>query len=194
MFSLKAIFTAALVLLGVSKAQADFIRGFIEKENVGTHLLVQKDDGTQIAVRMVSTDPLVSGSISMLKAGDYLVARGTLSETTATIDAIESLGLQALVGVWTSEKLEVYEFKDFTRLNLYVPNDARSQIVMAGQFQYMIAPDQGTRYQFFMSNNGSVSVGSLQFRKSHLVLNVVDPKTGQSSADIVLSPLAKPKP
>lgn len=173
-------------------AKADSIRGFVQKQSGLRQLFVQREDGSQVLVKVVGSSPSVQNDINMLKSGDYLVARGSLTKFTATVDSIESLGLQALVGVWATPKAEVYEFQDFTRLNLYIPNEARSRIVKAGEFQYSIAPDQGTRYQFFLSRSGAVTVGSLQFRKSHLVLNVIDPSTGQSSADIVLSPLARP--
>jgi hypothetical protein len=175
-------------------AKADSIRGFIQRQSGNHQLFVQHDDGSQVLVKMVGSSEQVQADINMLKNGDYLVARGSVANGTASVDSIESLGLQALVGAWSTEKSEVYEFEDFTRLTLYIPNAAGSLIVKAGEFQYSIAPDEGTRYQFFLSpTSGSATVGSLQFRKSHLVLNVIDPKTGQSSADIVLSPLAHGK-
>jgi len=188
---LKPIFVAVIVGFVAFGASATSIRGFIQKQNGFRQLLSQNDDGTQVLVNISGVTPQVQNDINKLKNGDYLVARGTLIGGMANIDAIESLGLQAIVGTWATPKYEVYEFQDFTRLNLYIPNDTRSDVVKAGEFQYSIAPDQGSRYQLFLSNSKSVTVGSLQFRKSHLVLNVIDPQTGESSADIVLSPLAR---
>ena len=171
-------------------AHADALRGFIQKKDGARSLLVQNEDGTQTLLKMAAANPSVQANIDMLKNGDYLVARGTSNADSVQVDSIESLGLQALVGLWATQKYEVYEFQDFTRLNLYVPNDNHSDVVKAGEFQYSVAPDQGTRYSIFLSNTDSITVGSLEFRKHHLVLNVIDPKTGQVSADIVLSPLA----
>lgn len=188
---MKPILTALVVVFVALCAHATSIRGFIQKQNGVRVLLVQNDDGSQSQLKISGSTPQVQNNLNQLKNGDYLVARGTVGAADVSIDAIESLGLQALVGMWATPKCEVYEFQDFTRLNLYVPNDTRSDVVKAGEFQYSIAPDEGSRYQLFLSTSGSVTVGSLQFRKSHLVLNVIDPKTGQSSADIVLSPLAR---
>ena len=189
------IFSILFIGFVALSANADSIRGFIQKQSgVTRQLYVQRDDGSQVLLKMVGSSDDVQEDINRLKNGDYLVARGSIAKDVVNIDSIESLGLQALVGVWTSPKSEFYEFADFSRLNLYLPNEAGSNIVKAGEFQYSIAPDQGTRYQFFLSpSSGSVTVGSLEFRKSQLVLTVIDPQTGQSSADIVLSPLARTK-
>ncbi len=183
---------AVAVCVFALQAEADSIRGFIQKQSGQRQLFVQREDGSLLLVKLVGTTPSVQSDINMLKSGDYMVARGSLTKFTANIDSIESIGLRALVGMWATPKAEVYDFQDFTRLTLYLPNETRSRIVKAGEFNYSIAPDQGTRYQFFLSKSGSVTVGSLEFRKSHLVLNVIDPSTGNSSPDIVLSPLARP--
>lgn len=170
-------------------SHADALRGFIQKHQ----LLLQREDGTQTLVKAVGSTSSVQSDLDMLKNGDYVVARGTVDGSQATIDAIESLGLQALVGLWSSPKREVYEFQDFSRLNLYLPDATCSQVVKAGEFQYSVTPDQGTRYAIFVTGAESVTVGSLEFKKNRLVLNVIDPKTGLTSADIVLSPLASPR-
>jgi hypothetical protein len=166
------------------------LHGFIQKKDGARSLLVQNDDGSQTLLKMAAANPAVQANIDLLKNGDYLVARGTLGPGSVQVDAIESLGLQAIVGVWATSKYEVYEFRDFTRLNLYIPNDNHSNVVKAGEFQYSVAPDQGAKYSIFLSGTNSVTVGSIEFRNHNLLLNVIDPKTGQVSADIVLSPLA----
>ena len=182
---LAAAFSMLFALTSHASSQSS-LRGFIQRNG---DIYVQTDD--QRMVKVTGANTQVQADLYNLKSGDYLVARGTVTGSTASIDSIESLGLQALVGSWTTENLEVYEFRDFTRLNLYLPDQTSDEIVKAGEFNYSLAPDSGSRYQLFLSSSQTVTVGSLEFRKNHLVLTVIDPATGISSPDIVLSPLAR---
>lgn len=184
---MKSIALSALVLAAPFFAQADAIHGFIARRAGATYLV--QNDGASVPFSITGSTPQIQANLDALKPGDYVVARGTLNRTAASIDAIESLGLQSLLGQWTDGRTAVYEFKDFSQLNLYLPNANSGQVVQAGSFQYSIAPDQGTRYQIFLSNAQAVTLGSLQLAKNQIVINLIDPKTGQVSPDIVLSPL-----
>jgi hypothetical protein len=187
----KPIFTALFLALAAGSAHADALRGFVQKKAGVRILVVQNDDGSQSQLQISTSTTQVQADINKLKSGDFLVARGSVANLTVQIDAIESLGLQALVGSWGTTTTDIYEFQDFTHLNLYASNADHSQIVKTNEFQYSVAPDQGSRYSIFMSNTGgSVTVGSIEFKKRHLVLNTIDPTNGKVSADIVLSPLA----
>lgn len=193
MKSILTVITAASLFAGVS-VRADSIHGFIQKNGTARSLRVANKNATETILTMTAANPTIQASIDMLKNGDYLVARGTSNSSSVQVDAIESLGLQALVGKWSTSRDEVYDFRDFTSLNLYVPsetaNGEKGEVVKAGEFQYSVAPDQGARYSIFLSNAASVTVGSIEFHNRQLILNVIDPTTGQVSADILLSPLA----
>lgn len=196
-FQVFTLLVIGTVFAAASGARADALRGFILKSGGASYLQVQTENGKSQRLAIAAQSAIVDTSIKRLKSGDYLVARGAvLPETNSVqIEAIESLGLQALVGAWSTSRLEVYEFKDFSRLNLYVPNSDRKghPIVKAGEFQYAITPDQGSKYSIFLSSSKDLMVGSIEFRKSRLMLKVVDPKTGEVSAELSLSPLAGSK-
>ena len=50
-----------------------------------------------------------------------MITTGDLNSDTHSIDvqAIESVGLQGLLGIWRTQQWQVFEFRDFNRLNLY---------------------------------------------------------------------------
>lgn len=187
--SLKTIVLTVCLLIGFAPtfAHAITVRGLIDTAS-GTLSLVTKYD---VIYTVDSLNPNIKYDLARLRQGDFLVARGNVDELTktVTIEAIESLGLRELIGTWSSSRLEVYEFQDFTRLNLYVPNQARDSIEIAGKYNYAVAPDHGDRYSIFLSDNRSVLVGSFEFKNQRLQLTVLDPKTGRVSQNISLSPL-----
>lgn len=193
----KLLLAASLVLVvcvgfadtALATSSVTVIRGLIDTSSKGLGLRV-RDSGSLYQID--SKNILIQGTLLRLRHGDYLVARGSIDELTQSIDieAIESLGLKELIGAWASSRLEVYEFQDFTKLNLYVPNADRNAIVQAGQFNYAVAPDKGTRYTIFLSDNNSVIVGSIELKKQRLKLQMIDPKTGRVSENISLSPLS----
>ena len=170
-----------------SRAQAVTVRGLIDAANGRLQLVTKYDE-------MYLLDTLnqqVRYDLQRLRQGDYLVARGTVDEVRkiVVVEAIENLGLRELIGMWSSAKSEVYEFQDFTRLNLYLPNQQRDSVEIAGQYNYAVAPDQGDRYSIFLSDNRSVLVGSIEFKNQRLQLTVLDPKTGRVQQNVSLSPL-----
>lgn len=187
LFKILLVIGMSLVGATPSFAQAITVRGLIDTAS-GKLSLVTKYD---VIYQLETYNSNVRYDLTRLRQGDYLVARGNVDEISkrVTIEAIESLGLRELIGTWSSTRLEVYEFQDFTRLNLYVPNQARDSIEIAGKYNYAVAPDHGDRYSIFLSDNRSVLVGTFEFKNQRLQLTVLDPKTGRVSQNISLSPL-----
>jgi hypothetical protein len=150
----------------------------------------------QPALKIVPSNPSLTTDLQKLKNGDFVAARGTLGilpadQGTVQLDSIESVGLVDLLGTWKSDDWAVYEFKDFTQLNLYhgTQNDAGVSLQKTAQFNYVVAPEQGDTYSIFMSDNQSVNVGSIQFLDKAIIMTVIDPKTGKTSENISLSPI-----
>lgn len=182
----------AIVLLSGTIAHAASIRGLIDTTRGTLDLVIQTPGSKNAVFQLDATNPNIMGDLARLKQGDFLAARGTVDAINHTvhIESIESLGLAVLLGAWATMKLEVYEFEDFTKMNLYLPNSSRSAVIRAGVFNYAVAPDQGNRYTIFLSDDRSVTVGSIEFKNQRLKLTVLDPKTGRVSENISLSPLS----
>ena len=192
----KLIIFTLLSLFIAAAAHADSLHGFIVRHGSQRFLQIQSGDQPATALKIAAATPQLETNLSKLKDGDFIVARGTICPdgNSVQIQSIESLGLAALVGTWVNERSEVYEFRDFSQLTLYVPAaDGKSPVVKAGDFNYAVTPDEGSRYSIFVSNNLSVTLGSLEFQKRHLKMTVIDPQTGQVSSTMTLSPFAAPQ-
>lgn len=182
---------AAVYLVMIPVAQASSVRGYIEVNAQSGELYLAIDEG-QAPRRIVGRENVLT-ELSNLRTGDFLVARGEIEalDYVVRIDTIESVGLKELIGPWSSVNFEVYEFEDFSRLNLYAPTKDDSGVTLSktAEFKYVLAPDQGSRYSIFLSDNRSVAVGTLEFKAQKVKLSVIDPKTGRASQNISLSPL-----
>jgi hypothetical protein len=128
-----------------------------------------------------------------LRTGDQITAQGSISSDgkKLVIDSVDRVGLQELLGAWRSSRWEIFEFRDFTSLNLYVPtvvDEGSASLVRTHSLKYVITPEQNDRYSIFMSDNMNVRMGFLEVTANKLTLTVTDPKTGQVSENISLSP------
>ena len=181
----------SLVSILALRAHADTVRGFIRSQADGTVFI--EVDPSQPKYRIVASNSTMTVDLMALKVGDYVIARGSLSpgDQTAHLDSIESLGLQEILGSWQADSERVFEFKDFTRLNLYrsLHDSSGTTLAKTKQFDYVIAPDSGARYSIFLSDNTSVHVGSVEFLSDTVQLTILDPKTGSVAENISLSPL-----
>ncbi|MES2965583.1 MAG: hypothetical protein V4760_17005 [Bdellovibrionota bacterium] len=189
-FALIAI-SLGLAFGSAESAQGQSIRGFIRTSHDGSvYLDVSAGEPPfRIEARHAQTEK----DIRNLKLGDFLVARGTLDRGTAIahVDTIETVGLRGLIGPWQSGSKRVYEFEDFSRLNLYRELRDSTGVTLSRfkQMNYTVAPEAGGRYSIFMSDNRSVQIGFLDFEDDGIELTVIDPKTGRVSENISLSPL-----
>jgi opacity protein-like surface antigen len=188
---LSTLAAALLLVFSAAQASAQSIRGFIRTTPSGVVTL--QFSFVQPPYRLVGTRPSVDKELHHLKEGDFLVARGDLDEMeeTASIDSIESVGLQELIGPWQSGGSKIYEFEDFSRLNLYKAQRDPQGVVLSRlkQMNYTVAPESGGRYSIFMSDNDSVEIGFLDFDYDGVELTMIDPKTGRVSENIKLSPI-----
>lgn len=180
----------ALSLLASGTASAETIRGFIRTDANGVaHLDVSVNEPPY----RIEASPQSERDIGKLKLGDFLVARGSLDKATnvAHVDVIETVGLRGLIGPWQSGSKKVYEFEDFSRLNLYREFRDSTGVTLSKfkQMNYSVSPEAGGRYSIFMSDNRSIKIGFLDFEARGIKLTVIDPKTGRVSENISLSPL-----
>jgi hypothetical protein len=192
---MKNTFAAFTIFLGLAfvaaeSAQAQSIRGFIRTDSDG---VVYLDVSANEPPYRIEASPQTERDIRNLKLGDFLVARGSLdkTESVAHVDVIETVGLRGLIGPWQSRSKKVYEFQDFSRLNLYRELRDATGVTLSKfkQLNYSVAPEAGGRYSIFMSDNRSVQIGFLDFQARGIQLTVIDPKTGRVSENISLSPL-----
>ena len=145
-----------------------------------------------------------------MKTGDFAVLNGELIDTDGDglsdqveVNAVESVGLNELIGSWRSAMWEVIRFDDFNHMSLFRP---KSRVSKAGhkvglaklrELNYTLAPDRGLAYSIFLAEKAEPSkvglapvyVGRLEVRPRALKLEIIDPKTGVSSEVLSLSPV-----
>lgn len=184
------------ITVSAETAFADVIRGTLSRSAQGSDIYLTLKDTTE-TLRISPGSPQLASELARLSNGDTVTGSGWIrldeqGQRFIRLDAIESVGLQEVLGVWKSDRWEVFEFQNFSRLNLYVPtqNDSRPMtLAKTREFTYILAPERGSTYSIFLSDNTSIHVGSLEVSSRQLNLIVFDSQTGHPSENISLSPL-----
>lgn len=132
--------------------------------------------------------------IRRLKDGDQVIVQGTLNSDgrEIKIESVDRVGLQELLGAWRSSRWEIFEFRDFNNLDLFLPTAGQTNepsLVRTHSLKYVITPEQNSRYSIFLSDDTSVLMGFLEVQKNSLNLTITNSKTGQTSEKISLSPI-----
>lgn len=147
----------------------------------------------------VVAHPSILSDLRKLSSGDFVVGRGTIQvqQKTARLESIETLGLRQLLGSWKSSRWEVYEFRDFNRMTLYIPAVRNYSLAIAvplkkaQEFSYFLAPEQDNRYSIFlMAEDKTITTGSIEVQDGRIQLSVIDSQTGEIRENISLSPLS----
>ena len=141
----------------------DIIRGQIINEGGISDLRLKTET---LEVYKVSGSQTLIARLRKLKTGDFIVATGTVSsDKIVTLDSIQTVGLQELLGLWRSSRWEVFEFQDFSRLNLYLTHsDGQSDLSFSRthELSYAITLENSADYSIFISDNlKKVMAGSL---------------------------------
>jgi hypothetical protein len=186
-------FVVALTLLltpveGVSQT----IVGFLKNQSATEDLrLIVKESKEPLKIL---AQPYLLSSLRSLRDGNLIVASGRMDLATQAvrIDAIQTLGLQELIGTWQSSRWEIFEFRDFSRLNLYMPmekDNGSIGISHSHSLAYTITPESGDRYSIFISDQKKIMLGTLRLHEKKLELAVYDSDSGKIAENISLSPI-----
>jgi hypothetical protein len=191
------LLTLILVFLMSPSVFADTLSGTLEFkpliENEGFDIYLSMKSQPH-PLKIVAANPSIKSDLRRLKAGDFIIAQGSIAGSdSVTLDAIESVGLQKLLGSWHTADWQIYEFRDFNRLLLYrieKPHPARaSRFAGPREYRYVLAPETGSRFSIFLSDNTDVHAGSLELLDGRLTITVFNNETGDIAENISLSPL-----
>ncbi len=199
---------ATLTLASIFIAQAasaDTFKGNIQNNGSATlHLTLtapgQPWDGRDVALVIPAS---LSVFMHHLHTGDSLTVDGSLEKSAGSpaasvaqilsVDSIDEVGLQQLLGTWRTPRWEIFEFQNFNLLNLYIPTagaEGGVNLQKTHALKYILTPDaQTNRFSIFMSDDRDVRMGFLEVSESKLTLTVTDFKTGQVTDSIFLSPV-----
>ncbi len=199
-FSAGAGFAVPVAMsLGMPMAQADTITGNMLHTGSAETLRIRVARDGQVLSIQANNDILKC--LRRLRPADLVTVQGTVNalRQVLTIDSIDRLGLQELLGAWNSERWEIFEFKTFSQLELYIPSVAdtnngkgkprRDRHPFAGHtrsLRYAITPDPDEMFSIFMTDNDDVRMGFLKVMPNKLVITVLDPKNGKVAETISL--------
>lgn len=189
------ILASALVVfvLFASSAQAITISGALRNDAPDAPMALITANPKRTLVIESKTSLLLL--LRRLKTGDQLVVQGDVStdQKSVSVTSIDRIGLRELLGAWRSSRWQVFEFKDFSKLDLYVPkmNEDHGSVSLSktNSLQYVIAPDSEDRFSIFMTDNRNVRMGFLELRPNQVNLSFTDSQTGEVTENLSLSPL-----
>jgi hypothetical protein len=118
-------------------------------------------------------------------------------------DAIESVGLSDLLGMWRSPGWQVVKFENYNSMSLYRPKFLKSKtgsnLMSFAKFKdlsYTLAPETGSSFSIFLAEKqanpvarASVYVGRIHLAKDLVTLEIYDPRNGKILETLSLSPV-----
>jgi hypothetical protein len=191
--SLLSFVVAVMLCLAPSVGAAQTIVGFLKNQSDSEDLkLIVKESKEPLKI---FAQPYLISSLRSLRDGNLIVASGLMDLTmhAVRIDAIQTLGLQELIGTWQSSRWEIFEFRDFSRLNLYMPMEKDNGSISMSRshsLAYAVTPESGDRYSIFISDQKKMMVGTLRMYDKKLELTVYDSDSGNVAENISLSPIS----
>jgi len=189
--SLIVLTLAYLLFASLPPASAsESLRGFVHQSK-GQLTIALKSSATPFRVTPSSGS---HENLSSLHDGDYVILTGNVNQANHTIEieAIESVGLQALLGIWRTQQWQVFEFRDFNRLNLYgstMTPPSPVGLEKLREFSYILAPNSDNKFTIILTDDKEVHAGVIELADKSVHLQLFDSKTGQVAQDISLSPL-----
>lgn len=142
--------------------------------------------------------PEIVSYLRGLSTGDSISGSGRFSNDGKRVylDSLDRVGLQELLGAWRAPTREIFEFKNYDTLNVYVPtvnNEGDISLAQTRSLKYVLTPEKGNRFSIFMSDkSGYVRLGFIHFQKRKLEMILTDSNTGQLKERISLWPFYLP--
>ncbi len=189
---MKFFYAFCLFFFGIScqvSLATTSLEGVVERQGPNLTLTMSRS-GLQYSLFARSRHVMLD--LQKLEAGDYLSGEGVVYDGRATIEvtAVKFVGLRKMLGIWRTTDWKVFNFKNFSRLDLYLPDSSiSSQPVYLRSLRYTVAPDNGDTWSILIVDSRSVDVGSLSVDKDSMRIRVFDPKTGNIAQTIHLSPV-----
>lgn len=141
----------------------------------------------------------IVNNIQKLRTGDYISGKGEYDANLRVISLVtlEFVGLQKLLGRWENHKSDIFDFKNFSHLDLYLgafSEDPSLAIQPSRRLRYTVVPDQDSGWSILMVDSlasnvsHSIEVGNLSLYQGKLRIDLLDAKTGQIKQTIHLLP------
>lgn len=155
-------------------------------------------------IKISSKDPGIIKDIKKLRTGDYISGKGEYDASLQVVSLVtlEFVGLQKLLGRWENHESDIFDFKNFSQLDLYLAAPSEDPSLAnqpSKRLRYTVAPDSGSGWSILMVDrfagnaSHSIEVGNLSLYRGKLQIDIFDAKTGRIKRTIHLSPATTPE-
>lgn len=198
-----AVFAFTLSL-SATPAHAVGLQGFLLNTAPNEPLRLQLKN-SNLGALVIDAPMGVLSLLRQLHTNDFLDLQGSISadNKSVTIETIDRLGLQELLGAWRTDRWEVFEFKNYTHLELFIPYNAEGNSQSAAKLtdetsglpartrslRYVVTPQNNTGLSIFISDENGVRLGFLTLGYRHLTIEMSDLKNGGIAERIQLVPV-----
>ena len=155
-----------LVFVG-TQAFAGTVYGVLQRDNDSFYL-----DTTQGVYTISSHVPSVWRVLRKLRNNDMVIGTGSLRGNELKLSQVDFVGLSELLGLWQSEKADLFEFTNFDTLNLYFFKFFFNSGPQKEELTYSIAPSNGPKWRIFFSGERGVQIGTLEVEDDTLILEI----------------------
>lgn len=175
---------AFLVFLtpGLSWAQQNF-EGFIDLTEDKSIQLVNPAEGTTLVVRALTAEADLH--LKKLKQHDFIRASGEINNKVLLLNRIEQVGLTQLLGKWVNETDAVlFDFRSYSDLTLAyefltISLKKINLTTKYNYYNYVVAPALGSGWRIFLTDDKTVSLGSLFLDQQMAKIELYSPENGQ---------------
>lgn len=146
----------------------------------------------------IEARPEIISYLRNLTTGDSISGNGRISNDGKKVylDSLDRVGLQEILGAWRATSREIFEFKNYDTLNIYVPtvnHDGDISLAQTRSLKYVLTPEKESRFSIFMSDKtGYVRLGFIHFGKRKLEMVLTDSNTGELKEKMSLWPFYLP--
>ena len=190
-FSLFLALTTTLLMSWAASAIS--LQGVIDKGPQGTFMeITGQKYKIKIAKDQESISQLTQQTLNKLESGDFISAQGKVESSTVIIQQIDFVGLNKILGSWSAENQDIFNFETYFDLKLHT-----QQVKSLGPrnstiaLKYSMAPSQGKKWSLFMVGNKKIILGELKFVRQKIKITLLNQQTGETAQQITLTPISE---
>lgn len=184
---LRDLFAILSVLLWthLSLAQQSF-EGFIDISDPKSLQLYNPRQEVTYVIRALTAEADLH--LKKLKQHDFIRATGEINNKVLLLNRIEQVGLTQLLGEWISDNT-VFNFENYSEMTMAYNflNSSFNKVSVLAKYNYIVAPSLGSGWRIFLTDDKTVSLGSLFVDSKNARIEILNPENGQVIQTINLS-------
>lgn len=131
----------------------------------------------------------IKNQITKLKANDFISGiADAKASNTLNIQSIDFIGLNQFLGLWMSP-MGLFQVKDFSNLNIYVPQKSIPLSSPKTSLNYSITPGQGKSWVLFLSDESQIYYSNLYMQDKKATLRFYNTQTGAFVSEMTMNKL-----